>query len=1187
MLRNRILTATLSLFLGIACYWLYAYVIVPTLVIPPGSIRTKTIRRDIGGGPKRMIDDLSQKNSKLLAELFPDPNDWRRRKPGFLMAEDGLGLFLFDGKPNFIEGGRGLSLSLCTIVIPSQDNEFKTEEERYRHAVVVETSDRLEVFFKHSINVDSLSAISLDFLDEGKLHGEVTVWSRMKDDSLDDDFRLTTRDVSFNSELMTTDSEVFFHYGAHQVDGTGMRVYLDLVSKGLGRMGKVDQDNPLVAAYENGNLFGGISVKEVWLSKLNTLEFSLPDYLPEVPQADQEIRGFFTKKNDRQNGGADTDNIQAPGTQVTGAGSAGGVNGVDGGEKDSKPMVRLEVRSQNEVYFAPNVTDDPAVWSARFAGNVEVTAYHQEREPDSLLCDSLYLYLVDWGLKRLWDIHGKDFKSKRKPSGKLDVLEPCLFRALGTSDRKTVLSVAGGVMRAEGGEIVCDVWKNRISIQPLPPAAPQPGDPPDIVQEPEPVSLKYQTASVLSDKIEFIYDEKTYGSLVAYKKGTLRNSVKDKEGNDRSVTVQWKEGVKIVPTDEDPSLHVASFRGDVLFKCNGLGEIRADETDFWFQVKSREKNPDGSETVGVGYPPEPFSAERNGEPWNMREKNGDVPAVIPQSAQFRRNIVMKFPQGESRIRDDVNIRFAQESPMVPFGGSPESVASGENGEGGKESLFGSGRSLMGGEGKSRFVMDGGNLNVWAVVHEDGGMDVSQIAVQNKISLLETSLDHPGEELRIEGNDVRVDNPASDGVSVVLRGQPANFTGHGLNLSGYDIRVSRAENTFSVIGNGRLRIAPQAFVKQNTPNGAGGGANQGNGMVAGNASAGVPAAMRQEPVEVWWPNGMTFDGKALVFQGEAGRRGGGQEMVTVRQGNSIELRSPLISLILKNRIEIFDFDMETTGDGMPKDIELEKSVCQGTPDVPVSVFWFGSFVSQKPGQSPTQVKGRCQGEVAYLTLAGAGGEFNATGPGWLNGTFETPKEFLEKNGRQGGSGGVTGLLGGGSGATGQNGIGVSERKPWSHMHLVFSDSVSGNIEAQSMKVLGDVRTVFGTSDRSDAVLNVNDHSTFTPDAFFLTCQELGLAKALSPGGGNRTFEMTAYGGTRFEYQAFTGMGDILKYNDAKKAVALQGNGVTPARLSRQERPGMPVNTQTFNSVVFYLDTNKMETNISNTEFSGGR
>ena len=165
---TRIRLILISLFCSVGCYFLYAFIFVPNVLIPPLSIQHAGNRHQIKTGPAETIERLSQYNARLLTPLFPDPEDWRRKKPGVLMTGDRNGLFLFDGKPNPTDDNRVLSLTSCTIVIPSTDESLSIEE-RYRRAMVVETKDRLVIRFRRSLDFNSSFDFGPDVLEEGKL----------------------------------------------------------------------------------------------------------------------------------------------------------------------------------------------------------------------------------------------------------------------------------------------------------------------------------------------------------------------------------------------------------------------------------------------------------------------------------------------------------------------------------------------------------------------------------------------------------------------------------------------------------------------------------------------------------------------------------------------------------------------------------------------------------------------------------------------------------------------------------------------------------------------------------------------------------------------------------------------------------------------------------------------------------
>ena len=1094
MFRNIRLTI-LSLAAGLTAYFIYAAVLVPMLIIPRAARRHISMPRTVIDSSSE-VERMSRENSELLSTLFPDPNDWRRIHPLSITPKDRSWLLLFPNEPHLGDGN--VTFDSCTIVVPSGDERLP-ELERFRRALVVETNDKLEIRFKGQLRLNELAgSFSPDNLEGGRLFGQVSVWSNMEPETLADDFQLITRNISFNLEQLTTDSEVIVHYGNRQAEGVGLRVNIDVPLKKKEEADEPPAD-PLDREREEGNLAFGFSIRDVSLDRLNRLEFEIPDYLPNLP---------------------DTEGWDEPGETAPAAGPA---------EDETPPMVKMNIRCRDKVYFAPNTTDAPSVWCARFAEDVEITAFHEERQPDSLRCDYLYFYLDDPALKEMWAQFGASYKGKRKPSGKLTRLTPYQIRAIGTPGRKSTLQLASGFFTAEGGEILCEIDRQRIALQPLPNNLI--GDDAETLSPSDPqVTMQYGSAKVVSDRIEYVYDPASHGELRAYKKGRLETETPAAEpgGAPEQVTVEWNDLEQIAPVPGEKDQYAASFRGGVSAASKRFGTLSAREADFWFHVRSGEEAPAAGE-------------------------EGGLPPFSPHSARLRGDIRIGTPRGECQIRDELEILFDRQSASA----EPKSDSAPPPGPSAPEkNPFALGGSLMGGEEGSDYHLSAGKLKIWAEQRADRGIDIAHIVMLDQILFVETDPAEKKEVLHIDGSDVRIEKPSSDQVSVILRGRPANFTGGGLDLSGYDIRVNRPENTFSVIGSGQLEFTP-------------------NRASASAVSAASP--MTGEPIRVWWPNGMTFDGKSLVFQGKIPSPGStladrpkNSELVNVRQGNSLELKSMLISLTLKRPIQIFEFDMGKDASGGSR-IELDQMICQGNTVSPVTLAWFGRLPARENGGPSAPGRGRASGEAAYMTYSAESGDFIASGPGWLRGTVETPK------GEPGAAAPPPGSPGGDL---------MPASKPWTHFHLVFHDHITGNIRTQNAKAGGDVRLALAGSERSDLNLNVNDHTSFPADTFFLTCDELGAAQVLSPSDQSRNLELTATGNTRFDYQAFTGRGEVLKYDHRKRTVMMQGSGVVPAALSQQDRPGAPANTQTFNSASFNLETKGIDLNLSSTGFSAG-
>ncbi|MCR5359651.1 MAG: hypothetical protein K6E55_07175 [Thermoguttaceae bacterium] len=1113
---------------GLAFYFLYAALFVPTFVMPRAARQRVSMPRPAVNTSSE-VERMSRENSELLAEVFPDADDWRRIHPLSVIPKDRSWILLFPNEPRPEDGV--ITFDSCTFVKPSAEKNL-SEKERFRRAIVVETADKVELRFNARLGLQALTGgLSPNNFERGQFFGQVTVRSVMDPDDPNDDFHLTTRNISFSLEQITTDSEVIAHYGNRQVEGVGLRVNINMPLQKRETPAPPDED-PLADVYENGNLGFGFSIRDVSLDKLTRLEFEVPDYLAKVPDANP------------WDGTPSADPEPEPEPAA---------------EDEAEKTVKVDIRCRDRIYFAPNVTDAPSVWCARLSGNVEITALSEERQPDSLRCDILYLYLNDPELQKRWEESSALYKGRRKPTGTFSQLVPYQIRAIGSRERKSSLRMESVQFNAEGGEILYEFDRQRVSIQPLEsPAAASGTD--AAAPEEDQVALQYGKASVVSERIEFAYGKETFGELTAFKKGRLETELPTETPGvepDR-LTVTWNDVIRVAPSPDETDIYIASFRGGIRAESKQFGVLTAEKGDFWFKAHRKQEG---------------------------EISDGTEPKVKPQSARLSGNVEMTSPRGRCTIRSDVEFVFDQTS-FGGTGGGAKTAGAGTPGAADRKSGPFEAGSMMGGDGDSTYDLSAERMKIWLTARPKGGTEVSRIRIAERVLLTETDRIEQKETLRIDGSDITIDNPGSRRVAVHLRGRPANFVGSGLNLSGDDVHLSRADNSFSVKGPGQLRFA---VPKKSSVASLGGG------------------SAADEPVEVWWPEEMSFDGKALVFRGKtqpqegAGERPKDNELVNVRQGNSLELKSSLISLKLKQPIQIFDFDMGKDASGAKK-LPLDKMACRGTPSAPVSVAWFGVIAPDADSQSAAAggkrpLRGRGRGEAASVELTVDTGDLTASGPGWFRGTVETPKSDA-------------GPADGGAAPMNQNIMSMAQ-KPWTHFHLVFHDRIDGNIRTRNASVEGDVRLAVVGSEKSELDLDVNGVAQLPADTFVLSCRTLRFGEAVSPGDSEGHMEVAALGDARFEYktlnfdskdrgkgeaeptpaahskyQTFTGNADVLKYDHRKRTVIMQGNGLSPAKLYRQERAGAPINTQTFNIASFNLDSQDLDLSLSGTGFSAG-
>jgi hypothetical protein len=181
-----------------------------------------------------------------LAEVFPDADDWRRIHPLSVIPKDRSWILLFPNEPRPEDGV--ITFDSCTFVKPSAEKNL-SEKERFRRAIVVETADKVELRFNARLGLQALTGgLSPNNFERGQFFGQVTVRSVMDPDDPNDDFHLTTRNISFSLEQITTDSEVIAHYGNRQVEGVGLRVNINMPLQKRETPAPPDED-PLLIEY--------------------------------------------------------------------------------------------------------------------------------------------------------------------------------------------------------------------------------------------------------------------------------------------------------------------------------------------------------------------------------------------------------------------------------------------------------------------------------------------------------------------------------------------------------------------------------------------------------------------------------------------------------------------------------------------------------------------------------------------------------------------------------------------------------------------------------------------------------------------------------------------------------------------------------------------------------------------------
>ncbi|MDO5580065.1 MAG: hypothetical protein Q4G69_02930 [Planctomycetia bacterium] len=468
----------------------------------------------------------------LLPTLFPEPNDWRCETANLIFSKSRDGFLLFKDIV-IAQDQRSIILNSCNIIILG-GNDSLPESERYRQAIIVETTGRTTFNFSRPVKLED----GLDFgsFEDGSIDGQVIIHSQMAQPGPEDDFLLRTRGISFNTKQILANNEVDFLFSGYKGDGQGLTIDINIPFFGGSSPAKENAaGNPIQKIQEEGNLSGGASLERFVLTQLNRLQFGL----------DQNVFQRASGKPDP--------NSSSP------------------GKSDSSPADRsiVDITCQKGLYVVPN-PENQAGWVARFMEDVEVHVFNRDEKQDKLTCRNLYLYFMDQEMERLlFDQKNQDYLAslKKKPTGRLALLSPVKFKAVRSSAKPARVEAPQYDFNAEGDEIVYDLVDSSIYIT--------------SAEGSQKVRLTRQGTSVFAEGIRYEFgSDGQFGTIVAGKNGSLDSRFEQGKVSHR-LQAKWKQGLRISPEPSNRSLLRMALTGGMEFQFDEVGRVQAEEADIW------------------------------------------------------------------------------------------------------------------------------------------------------------------------------------------------------------------------------------------------------------------------------------------------------------------------------------------------------------------------------------------------------------------------------------------------------------------------------------------------------------------------------------------------------------------------------------------------------------------------------
>ncbi len=1065
-------------FVGVATF-LYSRFFAPT---PPPLPDAAT--RASNASAANASDDALERIFPGLSQLFPDPNDWRRRSPNVAVPSNRSAVFLFKNEPILSQDRTQITLNACTIVFLANGRDL-SEAERCRQAIVFESTDRVVLeFTKPLSNFGSLKNVRFDFSSflSGEMKGEVVLRSNMKSPTAEDDVRFQTRDLVFTEKQIRTNFDFSFKIGRNNGSGRGLTIDLDVplnfaTSSNAASAAPVPSDPDsafrarLDALRQEGNLGCGFSIKQIELTEL-----------------DGYARFYFDQIDD------------APRSQPLDAASY------------------IDVRCKKGVYFSSN-PETFGGWCVRFNDSVEVVAYRDGAKAEQLLCGSLYLYFQDPELEKLAAERSdyRQFLGRNAPTGALARLVPSIVRAERAPDAPTLVRVDDGRVEISADKIQYDVRRRVLNLF-------------SNEENSESARIRAQTdvrVDFSANALQIQLDENDKPqTILASGAGKLDAYPRDESGAERRIQVNWQNGLRVAPEPGQPEQYKLSTQGAVAFYFDGIGAFSAREADFWAQA--------------VAPPPDAVSDAQNA-PTSARFLTN----VVPIAASFRDDVVFQAPRGDAKITDAVVVRFTTATAPNDENAAP-SPAEAATSDKSDAASFLAGKSTLGDADGSTFQMRARNLDLWCVLVDDpeknrvAAVEIDRATLRGGVSLVENARDGTP-QMRVVAKEAELVAPGTDEARVLLVGDAstvATFQMRELALSGYHVVVDRAANAFQVVGPGRLIVRPPAETAAQTTR-----------------SPQLARLFTAEPVEIAWPEAMTFDGNALVFRGSEKH-----DVLISQRAQTLSCREARFTT--SRPISIFELDAQTT-----ENLDVATIEFLGDFDRPVKIeaTTFGD-------SAPDDDSAFYQAFLQNLRYDRATERFVATGGGTLRAHF------------RGGDVARFDLPGADSAETN-----AASPEVWSSVCLKFQNEITGDVERREVVATGGVRAVACQAPRPLFDLDVDVPTTQPKDAVRVAGDEARVVlvdaentptDAETPTGAasasNQTFEIDLRRNVVFRRDDVFGRCDALKYVAAKNLAILSGDGSNKAALYRQAYSGAPRETLgEFARALFHLDTNRLE------------
>jgi len=150
----------------------------------------------------------------------------------------------------------------------------------------------------------------------------------------------------------------------------------------------------------------------------------------------------------------------------------------------------------------------------------------------------------------------------------------------------------------------------------------------------------------------------------------------------------------------------------------------------------------------------------------------------------------------------------------------------------------------------------------------------------------------------------------------------------------------------------------------------------------------------------------------------------------------------------------------------------------------------------------------------------------------------------------------------------------------YLHVEFSRSVDGNLNARHVEFSDQVQAIFGPVARWEDELDWRNPDAAGEQGAGLKCERLAVGQIGGAGDGSPSVELEATGSAVVEGQRFLARGARISYSQVKDMLLLAGDGRSDAEFYRKPRAN-PLKPDTVaRTIMYWRRDNRLE-------ISGGR